>query len=77
MKSRDENMCQYQEPLSAWVVFIETPQNSSGDQLTQGGTGIVDILAVVQVRLLVQELDPIHQQAINCSVVIIVASKQQ
>lgn len=66
IKPVDEYVSQEKEPKPPFVVFIEASQDAGSDELTQRGTSSADCL-LSRTRLFPQKLDPICQQAVDCS----------
>lgn len=66
VEAGNQDVGQHQEAVVSRVVLVEAAQNSSCNQLAEGCAGKVDILAIVQVRLFMQKLDPVHKQAVYC-----------
>lgn len=65
LKPSNENVSQQKQSVRPLVSLAEAPQNAGRDELTQRGARVVDILPVIEVRLLLQKLGPVDQQAID------------
>ena len=64
-------MGQDQQALEAFVVLVEAAQDAVGNELAQRGAGVVDILAVAEVRLLVQKASAVDEQTIDWDVSVV------
>lgn len=60
LEAGDQDIGEDDQAILAGVVFAESAQDSSCDELAEGGSTEVDILSVTEMRLLVEELCPVH-----------------
>lgn len=67
LEAGDEDVRQQQQAVGvAVVVLAEAAQDAGGDELAEGGTGPVYVLAVAGAGLFVEELGSVDEEAVDC-----------
>ena len=65
LEPSDENMGENQQTIGPLIVFIKASEDARGDELAEGGSTEVYILAVVQMSLFLEKLDSVHQETVD------------
>lgn len=64
LEARDQNVSEEQQTLPPRIVFAEAAEDPRCDELAESRSTVVDILAVTQMRLFVEKLSSVDQQAV-------------
>jgi hypothetical protein len=65
LEAGDEDVGQQEEAFVAAVSLAEATENACRDELAQGGARKIDIVSVVEMRLLIEELSTVDQQTVD------------
>lgn len=64
-EASDENVGQQEETFVAAVSLTEATENACRDELAKGGARKIDIMSIVEMRLLIEELSTVDQQTVD------------
>lgn len=65
LEAGDEDVGQQEEAFVAAVSLAEATEDACRDELAQGGARKIDIVSVVEMRLLIEKLSTVDQQTVD------------
>lgn len=65
LEAGEQNMGEDQQALGPIIVLAEAAEDAGGDELAQRGTREVGVLPASEVRLVLEELGPVGEQAVD------------
>lgn len=64
LEARNQNVGEKHQALPPRVILAEAAQDARCYKLAEGGSAVIDILTITQMRLLVEELSSVDKEAV-------------